>query len=49
MTKVSLSLQEIYSRLCPKCRKVVERMVKEKMTDQAIKEALQGKEGEQPE
>ena len=49
MTKVTLSLPEIYKKLCPKCKKVVEKLVEEKMTKQAIKEALEGKEGEQPE
>lgn len=46
MPQVSLSLQEIYARLCPKCKKVVKQMVKEKMTDQAIEDSLEGKEAD---
>ena len=46
MPQVSLSLQEIYKKLCPECKKVVKQMVKEKMTDQAIEDSLEGKEGE---
>jgi len=42
--QVSLSLPEIYTKLCPKCKKALQELVKEKMADQAIKEALEGKE-----
>jgi phage FluMu protein Com len=43
--KINLSLQEIYTKLCPKCKKVVEAMAKEKIQDQAVKDMLEGKGG----
>jgi len=44
MPQVNLSLKEIYQKLCPKCQKKLRDMVKEKLTDQAVKDALESKE-----
>ena len=41
--QVSLSLPEIYTKLCPKCKKTLQELVKERVADQAIKESLEGK------
>ena len=41
--QVNLSLKEIYQKLCPECQEKVRDMVKDKLTDQAIKEELEGK------
>ena len=43
MTQVNLSLSDIYKALCPKCREKIVALVKEKMTDQAIRQSLEGK------
>lgn len=42
MTQVNLSLKEIYSKLCPKCQKKVIELVKDKVAEQAVKDALEG-------
>jgi hypothetical protein len=44
--QVNLSLPEIYKALCPKCKKALQELVKSKMADQAIQQALEGKEEE---
>lgn len=43
MTQVNLSLKEIYEKLCPECQEKVRNLVKDKLTDQAIEQALEGK------
>ena len=43
MPQVNLSLKEIYAKLCPKCKAKLRDLVKEKLTDQAVKDALEGK------
>jgi len=43
--KVQLSLKEIYSRLCPKCKKKIRGLIKEKITDDMVNQVL-GKENE---
>ena len=42
--QISLSLKEIYVKLCPKCAEVLRGLIKDKLTDQAVKEALEGEE-----
>lgn len=42
MTQVNVSLKEIYSKLCPKCQEKVVDLVKDKVAEQAVKEALEG-------
>jgi len=42
--QIELNLNEIYKALCPKCQQKVRDLVKDKLTDQAIKETLEGKE-----
>lgn len=42
--KISLSLKKIYEKLCPKCQEKVRDLIKEELTDQAIKDALEGAE-----
>jgi len=41
--RVNLSLKEIYKRLCPECQEKLRDMVKEKLTDEAVKQSLEGK------
>jgi len=43
LPQVNLSLKEIYSKLCPKCQKKVRDLLKDKVADQAVKDALEGK------
>ena len=40
-TQLNLSLKEIYSKLCPKCRKKVVSLVAEKAAEKAVKDALE--------
>jgi hypothetical protein len=46
LTQVNLSLSDIYKALCPKCQEKIVNLVKEKMTDQAIRQSLEGKKQE---
>lgn len=41
--RVNLSLKEIYGKLCPKCQDKVRDLVKDKLADLAVREALEGK------
>ncbi len=41
MPELKLSLKEIYKKLCPECQEKLRDLVKEKMADQAIKQALE--------
>ena len=41
MPQVNLSLKEIYGKLCPKCQKKIRDLVKEKLADQVVKQALE--------
>lgn len=43
MTQVNLSLKDIYAKLCPECQEKLRDMVKSQLTDQAVKDALEGK------
>lgn len=43
MTQVNLSLSDIFKVLCPECKEKIVELVKEKMTDQAIRQSLEGK------
>jgi len=38
-----LDIKEIYAILCPKCKKELEKMVKEKIADEMVKRILEGK------
>ncbi|MBA7571008.1 hypothetical protein ES708_12764 [subsurface metagenome] len=42
MPRVNLSLKEIYAKLCPSCQGKVRDLVKDKLTDQAIEQSLEG-------
>ena len=37
---VQLTVKEIYERLCPKCKKAVRELIKEKITEQMIESVL---------
>ncbi|MBA7714549.1 hypothetical protein ES703_123575 [subsurface metagenome] len=41
MTQVNLSLKEIYQKLCPKCQKTLRDILKDKLADQLVKQALE--------
>lgn len=43
MPQVKLELKEIYQNMCPKCQEKIRDLVKEKLADQAVKKALEGK------
>ena len=43
MTQVNLSLKEIYGKLCPECQAKLRELLKEKVADQAVKDALESK------
>lgn len=44
MPQVNLSLNELYQKLCPGCKEKMIAMIKDKMTDDAIRNTLEGKE-----
>ena len=37
---VQLAIPEIYKELCPKCKKKLRRLIKEKITDQMVSQVL---------
>ncbi|MCL6579349.1 MAG: hypothetical protein K6T73_08185 [Candidatus Bathyarchaeota archaeon] len=37
---VQISVKEIYDRVCPKCKKVIRELIKEKLTDQIIEQVV---------
>jgi hypothetical protein len=39
-TQISLSVKEIYDRLCPKCKKALKDLIKDKLTDQMVEQML---------
>jgi hypothetical protein len=39
-TQISLSVKEIYDRLCPKCKRALKDLIKEKLTDQMVERML---------
>jgi len=41
--QISLNVKEIYDRLCPKCKKKLKQLIKEKITDQLVEGVLEGK------
>jgi len=43
LTQVNLSLSDIYKAVCPQCQEKIINLVKDKMTDQAIRQTLEGK------
>jgi len=43
LPQVNLSLKEIYGKLCPKCQKKLRDLVKDKLADQVVKDALEEK------
>ena len=44
MAEINLALKEIYSELCPECKAKLRELVKGKLADQVVKEALEGDE-----
>ena len=43
-TNLNITIQEIYSKLCPKCQEKLHALVKDKLTDETIRKSLEGKE-----
>lgn len=41
--KIKVDIREIYRLLCPECKAKVSQMVKDKLADQVVKDALEGK------
>ena len=41
-THISLSVKEIYERLCPKCKKALKELIRDKLTDQMVEQMLTG-------
>jgi hypothetical protein len=41
-TQISLSVKEIYERLCPKCKKALKELIRDKLTDQMVEQMLAG-------
>lgn len=39
--KVQVSLKEIYNRVCPKCKKRIRELIKEKITVQMVDQVLE--------
>ena len=37
---VQLAIPEIYEQLCPKCKKKLRRLIKDKITDQMVSKVL---------
>jgi len=37
---INLTLKEIYDRLCPKCKKRLRELIKEKITDNMVNQVL---------
>jgi len=42
--QISLTVKEIYDRLCPKCKKRLRELIKEKITDDMVNQVLGEKE-----
>jgi hypothetical protein len=42
---VSLSIKEIYKLICPECREKLEKLVKDKLQDNMVKQILEGGSG----
>jgi len=40
--QINLSIKEIYGKLCPECQAKLRELLKEKIADQTVKEALEG-------
>lgn len=43
MIRASLSLKEIFDLLCPKCKKKLIKLVAERVTEEQIRQELEGK------
>ena len=43
MIQANLSLKEVYDKLCPKCRAKLVKLVAERVTEEQVKKALEGK------
>lgn len=39
--QINLSIREIYSKLCPECQAKLKDLLKEKIADQTVKDALE--------
>jgi len=42
--QVNVTMPEIYNAVCPKCKKVLEKLVKDKVETDVAKHILEGKE-----
>jgi len=38
--RVQLSVKEIYDKMCPKCKRKIRELVKEKVTDQMVSQII---------
>jgi len=43
LPQVNLSLNDIYQKLCEDCKEKMVALIKDKMTEQAIRDTLEGK------
>lgn len=41
-TNVQLSIKEIYAKLCPKCKREVKELIKNKLSDQVVDKMVGG-------
>jgi len=40
--KVQVSLKDIYKRVCPKCKKKIRELIREKITEDMVNRVLEG-------
>ena len=43
-SQIKLSVKEIYAKLCPECQAKIRELLKEKIADQTVADALEEKE-----
>ena len=41
-TRVELNVKEIYVKLCPKCKGVIRKLIKDKLSDQVVNKMVGG-------
>lgn len=41
-TNVQLSIKEIYAKLCPRCKREVKELIKNKLSDQVVEKMVGG-------
>ncbi len=40
-TNLSITVQEIYKELCPECKRKIQALIKDKLTDEMVRKALE--------